>query len=176
MTELPEIFAYPTESFYGLGVRATSRTAVRKLFLMKQREGRKPIALVAADLQQVKKFFYLSRVEEQIALQHWPGSLTILLRPKPAIAARELGAKKIGVRIPAHVGARRLAKIIGEPITATSANVYQQPPTKSPRKVKKDFPGILIVPGNCGRQRLPSTIIKVSKKNITIIRQGPVHV
>ena len=171
----PSVFAYPTESFYALGVKATDAKAIRQLFRVKRREKNKPIALVAANLAQVKRFFKLSPFELVIAKMFWPGGLTILLSPKKSIAARALGATRIGVRVPAHAGARRLAAKLGVPITASSANISGQLPTKSATRVKKDFPGILVIPGRCGRQRLPSTVIATHETHIHIIRQGSVN-
>jgi L-threonylcarbamoyladenylate synthase len=167
--------AFPTESFFGLAVRADDESAIRHLFQIKQREAGKPIALIAADLQQVKKFFVMSKAEVQLARKHWPGPLTILLKPKATIQAKALGAQKIGVRVPAHAVARRLAARAAAPITATSANISGQPPTKSARQLKHDFPDILIVPGRCGRQSKPSTIIDVRQSTIHVIRQGSIH-
>ena len=191
------VFAYPTESFFALGVGAIYADAIRQLFRLKHREPNKPIALIAADLKQVKKFFFMSKVEETLAKKYWPpfdaaqgrGALTILLKPKKKIAVsallglttpapllpRRRGPVKIGVRIPAHAGARRLARTVGAPITATSANLSGLPPTKSVRKVKNDFPDILIVPGRCGQARRPSTVIEIKKNKIIIHRQGSLN-
>lgn len=170
------VLSYPTESFYALGVKATDSEAIRQLFRVKRREAGKPIALIGANLAQVKKFFFMTKYEERLAKKHWPGSLTILLKPKKTIAARALGAARIGIRVPAHAGARRLAAKVGSPITATSANISGHQPTKSAAKVKRNFPGILVVSGKCGRARLPSTIIQVLGKSIHIIRQGAVKI
>ena len=178
------VVAYPTESFYALGVNATDTEAVQKLFRLKRREHNKPIALIAADLKQVKEFFFLSAAEEKLARKYWPGALTILLKPKTpsspnpssgrrgGISSRVLGTRRIGVRVPSHAGARRLARQVGAPITATSANISGQPPTKSYAKIKRDFPGILIRPGRCGRQTKPSTVIEIRRHRVNVIRPG----
>lgn len=166
---------YPTESFYALGVVATGAPEVKQLFRLKRRETGKPIALIAASVRQVKVFFHVSKDEERLMRIYWPGPLTIVLRPKAAIAARALGARRIGVRVPGHAGARRLAAQLGAPLTATSANLSGQPPTKSARKVKRLFPDILVVPGRCGRQRHPSTVVEIVRHRLVIHRQGSVH-
>lgn len=168
------ILAYPTESFYALGADATDAAAIRRLYRLKRRETKKPIALVAAGLTQVQRFFSMTPAEGRLARRYWPGPLTILLRPKAHIAARSLGARRIGVRVPAHAGARRLARLVGAPITATSANRSGEPPTKSVTKVKRDFPGILLWPGRCGQQRRPSTIVEHQHGHLTTIRPGAV--
>lgn len=171
-----KVIAFPTESFFAFGVPANDSVAIRQLFHIKKREPWKPIALIAADVAQVKKFFFMNDEELALAKRFWPGPLTLLLQPKSSINAKALGAKKIGVRVPSHAGARALAKKLGAPITATSANRSGEPPTKSRRALKREFPDILIVPGRCGRQSQPSTIIDVRGTELHIIRQGSVHV
>lgn len=203
------LVAYPTESFYALGVDATNAKAVQRLFRAKGRKKGKSIALIAANLAQVRKFFYMTAAELRLAKKFWPalgsdpsamssgpkgararrGALTILLQPKspttPASGHPSLekeGTRSsphrilIGVRVPAHAQARALALKAGVPITATSANRSGQPPTKSAAKVKRDFPGILVLPGRCGRQRRPSTVVMLENRSIITLRQGSVHV
>lgn len=77
-----QVVAYPTESFYALGADATNPEAIGKLFAMKKREAKKPIALIAADIAQVHKYFYVSPSEMAMAKKYWPGPLTMLLQPK----------------------------------------------------------------------------------------------
>lgn len=197
MTGFVNIVAYPTESFYALGVDATNPKAIQELFRVKHREKGKPIALIAGSMQQVQKFFYLSAEESKLARKYWPGTLTLLLKPKQGIAAAALaavssspylslgrrgaeggrrhGSARVGVRVPAHAQARKIAMLSGAPITATSANISGQPPTKSAAKVKRDFPGILMIPGRCGRQTKPSTVVAIRSKHLHTIRSGSVH-
>jgi len=40
------LVAFPTESFYGLGVDATNEDAIKRLFLIKQRELNRPILIL----------------------------------------------------------------------------------------------------------------------------------
>ncbi|MBI3572835.1 MAG: threonylcarbamoyl-AMP synthase [Candidatus Kerfeldbacteria bacterium] len=183
-----DLVAYPTESFYALGVDATNKKATQRLFRTKHREKGKPIALIASDLAQVQRYFHTSPEELKLMKKYWPGSLTIVLRPKKKIAAkvlapttpqpllREEGAARIGVRVPNHTSARRLAARAGAPITATSANISGQPPTKLARVIKQTFPDILIMPGRCGQQRKPSTVVQIIKHKLIIHRQGAAHV
>jgi L-threonylcarbamoyladenylate synthase len=192
------IIAYPTESFYALGADATNVSAIKKAFRMKGR-GRKPIALIAADIKQVQRFFYLSPKENELVRKYWPGPVTVLLKPKTAIAARALSPTtpsrrtsrsgrpslkkegtgwsprrtlRIGVRVPAHEQARALALYVGAPITATSANRTGRRPTKSASRVRARFPTVPLVPGACGRGTKPSTVIEVvpSSPNLSSLR------
>lgn len=170
------IIAFATESFYALGAAATNEEAIKALFRAKKRERNKPVALIAADIVQVGKYFHVSPAERELMEKHWPGSLTILLKPRAVIAARALGATRIGVRVPNHAAARKLARRIDIPLTATSANFSKKPPTKSAHKVKQDFPGILVFGAPCGRQTKPSTIVRVYANKIKVLRSGAINV
>lgn len=209
-----DVVAYPTESFYALGADATNARAVRKVFNLKGRGKLKPIALITGNQQQVERFFTMTKAERGLAHRHWPGGLTVLLRPKtptpssspsgppagragrgrgvaaealagtsPAPSYTRRGASNerlrgpsVGVRIPAHARARALALYAGVPITATSANPSGQPPTKSAAKIERDFPGILVLPGRCGRQRRPSTVVALSGGRPVVLRRGQVKI
>lgn len=170
------VVAFPTESFYGIAADATNPDAVKKVFAAKGRGKQKPIALVAASVAQVEKFFYVSAAEKKLMREYWPGALTMVLRPKKAIAARALGARLIGVRVPKHAGARRIAAQLGRPITATSANLTGKPATKSRVVISRTFRGMLIVDGVCGSATKPSTLIRLAKKKIHVLRIGAVRI
>lgn len=101
--------------------------------------------------------------------------------PAPSYTRRgasneRLRGPSVGVRIPTHAPARALALVVGAPITATSANRSGRPPTKSARKVKRDFPGILIAPGRCGKYRQPSTVVAVKRGQLVVLRRGQVKI
>ena len=176
------LVGFPTESFFALGADATNSAAIKLIYTVKGREPGKPIALIASDIQQVRKFFVLSGDELKLAQQHWPGALTLLLRPKAlssgrrGIAARALNSKKIGVRVPAHVAARALAKALGRPVTATSLNISGQSATKSRRITDRDFPGLQVLSGTCGFATKPSTVVEVLNGKMHILRAGSVRV
>lgn len=221
------LVGYPTESFFAIGADATNSKAIQKLRGLKRREQGKPIALIASDLAQVRKFFNMSKEEERLASKYWPalgseararrGAVTILLTPKAPttpsslaqhpsrrrqsgygasatsgrrgwIATRLLygtspgspfairGGMRIGVRVPVQAGARRLAKALGVPITATSANISGQRPTKSRQKLTRVFSKLSILAGTCGRSKRPSTVIGLDGKDIRVFREGSVRV
>lgn len=194
------VVVYPTESFWALGTDATNRAAVARVFRLKGR-GKKPIALIAGSMKQVESFFVLTKAERALARKHWPGAMTLLLRPKRKIAARALapttpsrrmaghpslekegtgwGPRRfmpIGVRVPGHARARQLALSAGVPITATSANISGHLPTKSAAKVKRQFPDILVMVGRCGRARRPSAVIEIRGQRVQVIRRGTMRI
>lgn len=44
-----EIIAYPTETFYGLGVNCYRKEAIQRIYCLKRRDYAKPLSLVVSD-------------------------------------------------------------------------------------------------------------------------------
>lgn len=80
----------------------------------------------------------------------------------------------IGVRVPAHALARRLALAAGVPITATSANVSGRNPVKLRTVVQRLFPALSMLSGRCGKYRKPSTVVAVEHGKPVVLRHGQV--
>lgn len=119
----------PTDTVYGLAALAGRPDATARLFELKGRSERQPMAVLVADAQQA-----LGLVEPPDAPVAawmdalWPGPLTLVLRRSPAARGLELGGSvhTIGVRCPDHAWVRALAAIVG-PIATTSANRSGEP-------------------------------------------------
>ena len=72
----------PTDTVYGLAARPDFPAAVDRLYAIKGRAARKPIALLASDIAAVERFGYpLSFRARELAERHWPGALTLVLPP-----------------------------------------------------------------------------------------------
>jgi len=105
----------PTDTVYGLAAHPSFPSAVERLYAIKDRSARKPIALLASGVEAVKAFGgVLSERASDLAAAHWPGPLTLIL---PAGGVRE------GFRVPAHEWTRRLLERCGGVLRVTSANM-----------------------------------------------------
>src|SRR3989338_241328 len=104
------IIAYPTETFYGLGVDPFNETAVKKLFNLKGREADKPISILVKDkkmLAEVAEEIPLSA--EKLIKKFWPGPLTIILKAKKSIPITlRAGTGTIAVRISSNTITQKL--------------------------------------------------------------------
>ncbi len=176
------VIAMPTETAYGLAALPSDAAAVRRVFRIKGRPSCKPLPLIAASVADVRRAFLLDGRALALARKHWPGPLTIVLPFRkgvrlPAAAGERTGA----VRVPGSVWARALAKAAGGLITSTSANVSGEAPIYDARRVVASFRGRRYAPGmvlDAGTLpvRRPSTIIRVKKGNIEVLREGQVKV
>lgn len=171
------LIAYPTETYYGLGVDPYNKQALRKLFKIKQRAAHLPILVLIADINQAKTLAVLplSKSFTRLALQFWPGPLTLVCPARPELATELTGGTAtIGMRQSSHHVAQQLVQAFGGPVTATSANLSGGEPANSAAQVAAFFgQGIDIIldggetPGTKG-----STLVKCEHGSIECIRQG----
>lgn len=172
-----QVVIVPTDTAYGLAADARNARAIATVKRLKGRATNKPIALIAADVTQVRRFFHLSPPAARLARQHWPGPLTLVLRPRSdRLAVRALSLTgRVGVRVPARAAARRLCTLVRAPLTATSANRsgFSQCYTvgTARRSLRLKLPALDAGPLP---RRAPSTLVRVDGNRLTILRRGPI--
>jgi L-threonylcarbamoyladenylate synthase len=171
-----EVVAFPTDTLYGLAVDPRNEEALDRLFALKGREAHRTVALIAADRRQVEEHFVLSPVAGRLADRFWPGPLTLVLDPRSHLAPAVTGPDgRVGVRVPAHEVARRLARCCGHPVTATSANPSGSPPTTDPAEVARQLPAVAVLldagpaPGGAA-----STVVDAADAAPRLLRAGAV--
>jgi len=171
------IVVCPTESFYGLAVRADSEAGVARLAELKARVGHKPIPLLAAGRADIERIGPLPVQVEPLVQTFWPGPLTVAIPMTsdwPSALAGDTGT--LGVRIPDHPVARRLAAMGGGLITASSANLAGEPPATMPNQLEPallQYVHAIIDAGLCGGG-LPSTVVGVRDGAVVVLRPGAV--
>ncbi len=120
-----ELVIYPTRNLYGLGADALNMVAVERLFDVKKRPRAKPVSIILPSVEMV--VIYAASIPahaKKIMDICWPGRVTLVFAASPQVPDLLCGGTgKIGIRIPKHPVARSLARALGGPITATSANI-----------------------------------------------------
>ena len=170
------IAAYPTETFYGVGVKYHNFHALEKLYELKRRPKNRAMPLIIGD----RKFLgliclSLNMIEEKLIENFWPGPLTLLTSAREDLPELlTAGTGKIAVRIPGESFALALARSLDFPITATSANISGMPAAKNAENVIRYFGhGLdIVIDGGETRGGLPSTIVDASAGLIKIVRPG----
>ncbi len=172
------VMGYPTETFYGLGASALSRRAVGKVFRLKKRDARKPLSLIASDLDMVRDLAGpLSSAFLSVAEDFWPGPLTAVLPAAAGLPEWLLGpGRTVGVRVPSPAWLRRLAYELSAPITATSANRAGEPEIAAPEPVLALFGGRieLFIDGGPTPGGRPSTVVDFSGERPVVLREGAI--
>lgn len=167
------VLAIPTESSYGLAVDPRDPAAVESVFAIKRRAADQPLPIVVADLGQIRALG--AQMPDGLAplAALWPAPLTLLLPVAAGIAAAA-GSARLGFRVPAHAGLRRLLAEIGHGLTATSANRSGEPPVVDPDRLDDLLRGwdAAIVDGGVLAGGPPSTIVGWRGGELEIVRPG----
>ncbi|HNQ00993.1 MAG TPA: L-threonylcarbamoyladenylate synthase [Syntrophales bacterium] len=170
------VIAFPTETFYGLGADARNEAAVGKIFDIKGRDFSNPILVVIGDPEHLDAFVRdVPAGARRLMSRLWPGPLTIVFRASaPVSPMLTAGTAKIGVRLTSHPVARELARRLGGPLTATSANRSGAPECSSAADVLSQLGGGIdaVVDGGPTPGGKGSTIVDATVFPVRVLREG----
>lgn len=170
---------YPTDTVYILAVDATNQKAVNKLLEFKNRWTGKAISVAVTDELMASEYVELDDNARQIYKNLLPGPFTIVSRGKHRVAQGiEAESGTLGIRIPDNDYVKELVKLVGKPVTATSANLAGRAPhysvdslIRTLSKRKKEMLDYVADVGKLPRNK-PSTVIDITEREIKVLRRG----
>jgi len=167
----------PTDTVYGLGVRADREEAVRRLYHVKQRppELALPVLIGSrADLARVAGAW--PPAAEALAQAFWPGPLTLVVPKHPEVCALVTAqGETVGVRLPDHAALRNWLSACDFPLAVTSANLSGEPPPTCVDEIPPHLRASadLILDGGTCPGGVPSTVVDVTCSPPRLLREGP---
>lgn len=171
------LVAFPTDTLYALGARALDPDAVRRVFAIKGREAVKALPLFVDGTEMAERIGHLTPAARTLADTFWPGALTIVVAKQPGFESEALaGGYTVALRAPGHPTALALVRTLGEPITATSANLSGGPDPVTADEVRSqlgDAVDFVIDEGACP-VGVSSTIVDCTTEDVRILRAGAV--
>jgi L-threonylcarbamoyladenylate synthase len=173
-----DVIVFPTETLYGLGADALNFTAVEKIFQLKGRDPNNPFPVLVSDRSMLNLLVEnISPLAEKLIERFWPGPLTLVLPARhdiPPPLVNSTGA--IGVRISSQPIASEIVRMLGRPLTATSANPSGQPPAQTLAQARDYFSGKIeiFIDGGALTSKTGSTVAAVAGNKIKIIRAGEI--
>ncbi len=171
------VVAFPTESFYGLGVDVRSEEAIRRLFLVKERDPERPVLLLAASREQALSCFAgpIPPGARRLMDKFWPGGLTLVYWAAPGVnPLLTAGTDKIGVRVSSHPVPTALTRALGSAVTGTSANLSGRGPCSTALEVEESLGRDidLILDGGPAPGGTGSTVLDITRDPPAVIRAG----
>ena len=173
------LVVFPSDTVYILAVDPTNEKGVKKLLEFKNRWTGKAISVAVLDQKMAQDFVVLNENSKAIYKNLLPGPFTIVSEGKHKMASGiEAENGTLGIRIPDNKYIMELVRLIGGPITATSANLSGRTPNYSvasflrPLSKKKQEMIDLIVDGGKLPKNKPSTVIDATESEIKILRRG----
>lgn len=168
------VIACPTETFVGLLADAHQPSAIERVMQIKGRDATHSLALLIPDVACMSEWIEpLSGVAQELADQHWPGPLTLVVLLRKNLHPALVKDGKVGIRVPGPSPALEIARVFGGPLTATSANLTGDPAVTDTQQLDpRIVTGVdAVVPGRSSTD-LPSTIVDVSTGEPVVLRQG----
>ena len=170
------VVVYPTETVYGIGCAPYNAEAAERVCYVKGRAD-KPLPLACADAEDARGIVEFNPAAERLAERFWPGPLMLVLTARIEYSVWVThGAKTLGVRVPDHDVARRLAELSDGIIVSTSANRTGEPPATTAEEAADQIgDGVdLILDGGHAKSQPPSTVLDLSGEQLWILRAGPI--
>jgi L-threonylcarbamoyladenylate synthase len=175
------VVVFPTETSYGLAADAASTRAVARVFAIKGRPAEKGVPLIASSLAMAERHAHLSLALRALARRIWPGPLTIVAPRRGRLAPGAVSTDgTVAIRVSSSEIARSLARRLGRPIVATSANRAGMSPAFSADAARQAFssglvPDFILDVGALPRQK-PSTIVAERDGKLVVLREGAIRI
>ena len=128
------------------------------------------------NLEMASKFASMDKKQKSFLKSVWPGRITVVLKRRKGRRLYGADKKTIALRIPKNKLILELIRKVGNPLTATSANVSGKPPAKCVKDILKQFQNgkyqpDTIVDAGISKSAKPSTIIDLTGSKIKILRK-----
>ena len=171
------LVAYPTDTVYGLAALPSDDAAVEKLFAAKRRQPDQSTSLLIASPRDLMLLTDdVPEVAQNLIRDFWPGGLTIILRKSPSFHSKAITGETVGVRVPDHVVPRELVRLLGSPITGTSANIAGGPEPLTADDVRAQLGDSVdyVIDGGRTAGGTPSTVVDCTVEPPRILRAGAI--
>jgi tRNA threonylcarbamoyl adenosine modification protein (Sua5/YciO/YrdC/YwlC family) len=171
------IVILPTDTAYGLAGNPADPITVNRIMEIKERRGKAGMPVLAADVSQVLGTAELEGVAYDLAMQFWPGALTLILPTRRNLPEGVQGpGGTLAVRVPNHPVALQIIYDVGSVVTGTSANRSGEP---SPHTAKAAYSQVgeqvdLVLDAGRTHHRSASTIIDCTVEPFKLVRRGAV--
>jgi len=171
--------AVPTETVYGLAADATDDGAVALVYAAKDRPAFNPLIVHVADADAAFALGQFGSTARALALEHWPGPLTLVVPLARGAAVGRLataGLGTIALRVPRHRAMQALLRATGLLLAAPSANASGRLSPTTAQHVMQSLGGriALVIDDGPTEQGLESTIIAVDGDQVRLLRPGPI--
>ncbi|WP_298435287.1 L-threonylcarbamoyladenylate synthase [Geobacter sp.] len=127
------IIAYPTDTTYGIGCSIFNKKGIERIYLIKQREKKKPFSFICSDLSEVARYAKVSNYAFKIIKRYLPGPYTFVLDATSIVPDLLVTKQKtVGIRMPDNPICLAIVRELGHPIITTSANISGEEPIGDP--------------------------------------------
>ncbi|MBL0691146.1 MAG: threonylcarbamoyl-AMP synthase [SAR324 cluster bacterium] len=168
------VVIFATESSYVFGTSYDNKSAIKRIYQLKQLSYKLPATLVCHNFSQFQNF--ISSIPTslfRLIKNHIPGNYTFIFKASKNVPTylNKSARKTIGVKVPSLNLARSLAESLALPILTSSVKIEQDThdPILIHTKYKK-LVDLVVDSGNCYVN--PSSVIDFSNNPPVVLREG----
>lgn len=168
----------PTDTIYGIVGPAKNPSVVEKIYRLRKRASSKPMIILAASIDQIKKLGVKINLRQiKILNKLWPNKISIIIDcPFKKLHYLHRGKKTLAFRLPDNEFLQDLLETTG-PLVAPSANFEGKKSSEDISGAKQYFKDNVDFYIDGGKLKsLPSTVVRLEKLNFTILREGVVKI
>ena len=172
-----QVLAFPTETFYGLGGNALSKSVVERVYSIKQRSLNKPLPVLITPEWLPRLCMWRDSRINDLMDAFWPGPLTLILKANPELPHHlQNDNGSLAVRYSSSPATQRLIELGNCPIIGTSANRAGMLECSSAKDVSNQFNNQvdLIIDGGELSVSQASTIVNCRSGTFKVLRQGAI--
>lgn len=176
------VIAFVTDTVWGLGCLPTSEAGVEKIYEIKGRDRSKPLILMSDNTENLLPYVKnIPSVAKELMQKYFPGALTLVLEKSDKTPDfMTSGKNTVGIRVPDNEFFKELcSKIEGGVLATTSANLSNQPSSKTYEEAKNSIGGFAdFVYDDCGYtcKGRESTVVLIEENSYKILRQGSIYI
>ncbi len=186
LVDVGGLVAFPTETVYGIACQARI-DSLTKLNTIKGRAPDKYYTLHIGQKSDVIKYVPTLGLQAQKLIKNaWPGPVTVVFELNQKDIDKQHKSLEreafeilykddsIGIRCPDNPIAQMLLQAVNSPVVAPSANIAGQPPAVDAEQVLAHLSGKieLILDGGPCKHKKSSTVVKIGKRGLEILRPG----
>lgn len=175
------VIAYVTDTVWGLGCLPNNEKAVKKIYEIKHRDGKKPLILMSDEFYNLLDYLKqpIEKEAQKLIKKYFPGALTLVLeKSKKTPDYITSGLNTVGVRIPDNkVFAEICRNIDGRVLATTSANLSGEDPALTYDEALKyigDKVDLVIPDYGYTAKGKASTVAGFKEGKTVIFRQGEI--
>ena len=175
------LVVYPTDACYALGCLPQSKTAVERIYSIRQLKRSHDFTLLCAELKVVSDYVYVDNAAFKVLKEYTPGPFTFILPAQRQVPTfiKELyldkkEVKTMGIRIPDHPILLGLLELLEQPLlTSTLQLPNMEHPLNSEDLFAESFTtpvDAVIEAGACSE--MGTTVVDLTVSPPVILRQG----
>jgi L-threonylcarbamoyladenylate synthase len=170
-----DLVVAPTETRYGLLVRADQQSLLEHLYRVKQRDLDQATAVLVRGLGEIEALGVMTPAARRLASRFLPGPLTLVLAGRPDWPPPRVVGGKIGIRWSSSPVIAGLLKRLDCPLTATSANISGRPDPESVEEIASQLGNRVSMYLDAGPlSGATSTVVDCSAEPARILRDGAI--